>query len=317
LTDILNWHWIFLVNVPIGVAVYFLSLRILPKEHTAPESRSLDVAGAVTITGALLLAVYAIVNGNSAGWLSGQTLGLLSAAVVLIAIFLGIEAKAKAPLLPLRFFKMRNIQTANVVGVLWAGAMFAWFFLAALYLQLILGYEPLKVGLAFLPGNVIMGIFSAFLSAKIVMRYGIKAPLAIGLLIASLGLGLLALAPVEGHYALHVLPSMVLLGIGAGTAFNPVLLAAMSDVKPHESGLASGIVNTSFMMGGALGLAVLASLAATRTSHLLSNHSDRLTALNSGYHVSFIIGAVFAALAAIIGYVVLRPTPADEAYEAH
>jgi MFS family permease len=195
--------------------------------------------------------------------------------------------------------------------------MFAWFFLAALYLQLILGYEPLKVGLAFLPGNVIMGIFSAFLSAKIVMRFGIKPPLAVGLLIAGLGLGLLALAPVDGRYALHVLPSMVLLGVGAGTAFNPVLLAAMSDVKPHESGLASGIVNTSFMMGGALGLAVLASLAASRTSHLLSNHSDRLTALNSGYHVSFIIGAVFAALAAIIGYVVLRPTPAEQAYEAH
>ena len=317
LTDVLNWHWIFLVNVPIGIAVYFLSLRILPKEHAAPESRSLDIAGAVTITGALLLAVYAIVNGNSAGWLSGQTLGLLSAAVVLIAIFLAVEARSKAPLIPLRFFKMRNIQTANVVGVLWAGAMFAWFFLAALYLQLILGYEPLKVGLAFLPGNVVMGVFSAFLSAKIVMRFGIKPPLAVGLFIASLGLGLLALAPVDGHYAMHVLPSMVLLGIGAGTAFNPVLLAAMSDVKPHESGLASGIVNTSFMMGGALGLAVLASLAASRTSHQLANHTDKLTALNSGYHAAFLVGAIFAVLAAIIGYTVLRPSPADEAYEAH
>jgi len=317
LTDILNWHWIFLVNVPIGIAVYFLSLRVLPKEHIAPESRSLDIAGAVTITSALLLAVYAIVNGNSAGWVSTQTLGFLSAAVVLIAIFLGIEAKAKAPLLPLRFFKMRNLQIANVVGVLWAGAMFAWFFLAALYLQLILGYGPLKVGLAFLPGNVVMGIFSAFLSAKIVMRFGIRLPLAIGLFIASLGLGLLALAPVDGHFVSNVLPSMVLLGIGAGTAFNPVLLAAMSDVKPHESGLASGIVNTSFMMGGALGLAVLASLAASRTSHLLSNHSDRLTALNSGYHVAFVVGAIFAALAAIIGLVLLRPSTATNSYEAH
>ena len=315
LTDAFNWHWIFLVNVPIGIAVYFLSLRLLPTEHITPESRSLDVAGAITVTAALLLAVYAIVNGNSAGWLSGQTIGLLGAAVVLVAIFLGIEARAKAPLIPLRFFKMRNIQTANVVGILWAGAMFAWFFLAALYLQLILGYNPLKVGLAFLPGNVVMGIFSAFLSAKIVMRFGIKLPLAIGLLIAGLGLGLLALAPVDGHYAQHVLPSMVLLGIGAGTAFNPVLLAAMSDVKPHESGLASGIVNTSFMMGGALGLAVLASLAASRTSHLLANHGGKLESLNSGYHLSFVLGAIFAALAAAIGYLVLKPSTATEAYE--
>jgi EmrB/QacA subfamily drug resistance transporter len=316
LTDVLNWHWIFLVNVPIGIAVYFLSLKLLPKQHAAPDSKSLDVAGAVAITAALLLAVYAIVNGNSAGWLSVQTLGLLSVAAALIGLFLGIEAKAKAPLVPLRFFKMRNIQTANVVGILWAGAMFAWFFLAALYLQLVLGYEPLKVGLAFLPGNIVMGIFSAVLSAKIVMRFGIKAPLAIGLLIASAGLGLLAWAPVDGNYWLNVLPSMVLLGIGAGTAFNPVLLAAMSDVKPHESGLASGIVNTSFMMGGALGLAVLASLAASRTTQQLANHTDKLTALNSGYHLSFIVGAAFAALAAIIGYVVLRPSAATESYEA-
>lgn len=316
LTDAFNWHWIFFINVPIGIAVFFLSRKLLPKEHIAPQSRSLDIAGAVTITTALLLAVYAIVNGNAAGWLSGRTIGLLGSAVVLIAIFLGIEARAKAPLIPLRFFKMRNVQTANVVGVLWAGAMFAWFFLAALYLQLILGYSPLQVGLAFLPGNVVMGIFSAVLSAKIVMRFGIKAPLAIGLLIASLGLGLLAWAPVDGNYWINVLPSMVLLGVGAGTAFNPVLLAAMSDVKPHESGLASGIVNTSFMMGGALGLAVLASLAASRTSHLLHSGNDKLAALNSGYHVAFIVGAVFAALAAVIGFLILKPSTATNAYEA-
>ncbi|MBX4197453.1 MFS transporter [Candidatus Saccharibacteria bacterium] len=317
LTDVLNWHWIFLVNVPIGIAVILLSLNLLPTEHTPPESRKLDAAGAVVITTALLSAVYAIVNGNAKGWLSGQTLGLLGAAVVLIVIFLGIEAKTKAPLIPLRFFKMRNVQTANVVGILWAGAMFSWFFISSLYLQLILGYTPLKVGLAFLPGNLIMGIFSAVLSAKIVMRFGIKRPLAVGLLFAAAGLLWFARAPVSGHFLTDVLPSMVLLGIGAGTAFNPVLLAAMSDVKPHESGLASGIVNTSFMMGGALGLAVLASLAASRTTNLLASHSDKLTALNSGYHLSFLVGAIFAALAAVIGYVVLRPSSATESYEAH
>ena len=315
LTDILNWHWIFLVNVPIGVAVYFLSLRLLPTEHTAPESKNLDVAGAVTITTALLLAVYAIVNGNSAGWLSAQTIGLLSAAVVLVAIFLGIESRARAALIPLRFFKMRNIQTANAVGILWAGAMFAWFFLSALYLQLILGYTPLQVGLAFLPGNVIMGVFSAILSAKIVMRFGIKPPLAAGLLLAAAGLAWLARAPVDGNYWIDILPSMALLGVGAGMAFNPVLLAAMSDVKPHESGLASGIVNTSFMMGGALGLAVLASLAASRTNHQLADGANNLVALNTGYQAAFVVGAIFAGLAAVIGYLILKPSAATEAYE--
>jgi EmrB/QacA subfamily drug resistance transporter len=315
LTDILNWHWIFLVNVPIGIAVFFLSLRLLPTAHAAPEAKNLDIAGAVTVTTALLLAVYAIVNGNSAGWAGAQTLGLLGAAVVLGALFLGIQARAKAPLIPLRFFKMRNVQTANVVGILWAGAMFAWFFLSALYLQLVLGYTPLQVGLAFLPGNIVMGVFSAVLSAKIVMRFGIKPPLAVGLLLAAAGLVLFALAPVDGNYLIHVLPAMVLLGIGAGMAFNPVLLAAMSDVKPEESGLASGVVNTAFMMGGALGLAVLASLAAAQTSNALADGSRDLVALNSGYHAAFIVGAIFAALAAIVGYLVLKPSAATEAYE--
>jgi EmrB/QacA subfamily drug resistance transporter len=316
LTDLFSWHWIFLVNVPIGIAVYALSLRLLPTEHTPPDSRKLDAAGAIVITTALLLAVYAIVNGNAAGWLSTQTVGLLSAAVVLVAIFLTIEAKAKAPLMPLRFFRMRNIQTANAVGVLWAGAMFAWFFLSSLYLQLILHYSPLQVGLAFLPANIIMGVFSAVLSAKLVMRYGIKPPLAVGLMLASLGLALFARAPVDGNFLIDVLPAMILLGIGAGTAFNPVLLAAMSDVKPHESGLASGIVNTSFMMGGALGLAVLASVAASRTTNLIAQGQDKLTALNSGYHVAFVIGAIFAASAATIGYKFLTVSKATAAYEA-
>jgi EmrB/QacA subfamily drug resistance transporter len=317
LTDLFNWHWIFLVNVPIGILVYALSLKLLPTEHTPPASRKLDIAGAVAITTALLLAVYAIVNGNAAGWLSSQTIGLLSAAVVLIVIFFVIEAKSKAPLIPLHFLRLRNIQTANAVGVLWAGAMFAWFFLSSLYLQLILHYSPLQVGLAFLPANIIMGIFSAVLSAKLVMRYGIKPPLAVGLLLAALGLALFARAPVGGSFLVDVLPSMILLGIGAGTAFNPVLLAAMSDVKPHESGLASGIVNTSFMMGGALGLAVLASVAASRTAHLLAQNQDKLSALNSGYHIAFAIGAIFAASAAVIGYSFLTVSKATVAYEAH
>ena len=306
LTDAINWHWIFLVNLPIGVLVYALSLRLLPPAHVEAEGRRLDLAGAVTVTTALMLAVYAIVNGNQKGWTSGQTLGLLGAAVGLMALFLVIESRVRSPLMPLGLFRLRNVATANAVGVLWAGAMFAWFFLSALYLQLVLGYSPLQVGLAFLPANLIMGVFSLGLSAKLVMRFGIRLPLATGLLLAAVGLALFTRAPVHGSFAVDVLPSMILLGFGAGMAFNPVLLAAMSDVSPTESGLASGIVNTSFMMGGALGLAVLASLAASRTHSLLASGDDRLVALNGGYHAAFLVGALFAAAAAVLGAALLR-----------
>jgi MFS family permease len=267
LTDVLSWHWIFLVNVPIGVLVFVLCLRLLPGERGQTTTGRLDVAGAVTVTLALMLAVYAIVNGNDKGWTSTQTLGLLGLAVGLLVLFVWIEARVSAPLVPLRLFKLRNIVTSNIVGVLWAAAMFAWFFISALYLQLVLGYSPLQVGLAFLPANLIMGAFSLGLSAKLVLRFGIRKPLAVGLLLASAGLVLFARAPVDGNFAVDVLPSMILLGIGAGMGFNPVLLAAMSDVDPTESGLASGVVNTAFMMGGALGLASLASLACVAHEH--------------------------------------------------
>jgi MFS family permease len=198
------------------------------------------------------------------------------------------------------------VATANTVGVLWAAAMFAWFFLSALYLQLVLGYSPLQVGLAFLPANLIMGAFSVGLSAKLVLRFGIKPPLGVGLVIAAVGLALFARAPVDGSFVTDVLPSMILLGFGAGIAFNPVLLAAMSDVAPEESGLASGLVNTSFMMGGALGLAILASLAASRTDTLTANGDSSLVALNGGYHAAFVAGALFAVAAATVGVALLR-----------
>ena len=236
LTDVLDWHWIFLVNVPIGVGVYVASLKLLPTARGAASEQRLDVAGAVTVTAALMLAVYAIVNGNDAGWTSTQTLGLLAAAAVLLGVFLVIESRVKSPLVPLGLFKLRNVATANIVGILWAAAMFAWFFLSALYLQLVLGYSPLQVGLAFLPANLIMGAFSIGLSAKLVMKFGIRLPLAVGLGLASLGLVLFARAPVDGNFAVDVLPAMLLLGFGAGIAFNPMLLAAMSDVSPGGVG---------------------------------------------------------------------------------
>ena len=306
LTDVLNWHWIFLVNVPIGVAVVFLTLRLLPTAPGSAAGGRIDVAGAITVTASLMLAVYAIVKGNDTGWLTVQTLGLLAAAAALLALFIGIEARVRSPLMPLALFRLRNVVTANVVGILWAAAMFAWFFVSALYLQLVLGYSPLQVGLAFLPANLIMGAFSIGLSAKLVMRYGFRIPLATGLSLAALGLVIFARAPVNGSFVADVLPSMILLGIGAGMAFNPVLLAAMSDVEPSESGLASGVVNTAFMMGGALGLAILVSLAASRTDSLRASGDGPLAALNGGYHLAFLVGALFAAAAAVVGAVLLR-----------
>ena len=210
LTNTLNWHWIFLVNLPIGAVVFVLSRMLLPAAHRAEDPGRLDVAGAIIVTAALMLAVYAIVNGNDAGWTSGQTIGLLVAAAVLLAIFLRIEGRVRAPLIPLGILRRRNVATANIVGVLWAAALFGWFFLSALYLQLVLGYSPLRVGLAFLPASLIMAVCSLGLSARLVMRFGIKPPLTTGLLLAAVGLLLFARAPVDGNFVVDVLPNMIL-----------------------------------------------------------------------------------------------------------
>ena len=312
ITDVISWHWIFLVNVPIGVLVFILSLRLLDAAPGFAASRRLDIPGAVMVTAALMLAVYGI-NTHPGGWGSGTTVALIAGSVVLLGTFLVWESRVEMPLMPLRFFLHRNLAVANVAGVLWAAAMFAWFFMTALYLQFVLGYSPLQVGLAFLPGNLIMGALSISISAQLVMKYGYRKPLAIGLLSAAVGLALLARAPVDGHFVVDVLPSMILLGFGAGIAFNPVLLAAMGDVEPQEAGLASGIVNTAFMMGGALGLAVLTSVAASRTSSVRDSVSNA-AALTSGYHAAFIGGAISAVLAATIGALLLHERGAPVAH---
>jgi EmrB/QacA subfamily drug resistance transporter len=306
LTSALSWHWVFLVNLPIGIVVMLLCVRLLPAAHALARERHLDVFGAVSVTAALMLAVYAIVDGKDAGWTSVRTLGLLATAVIVLAAFFWNEARVRAPLVPLGMLRSRNLATAAVIGILWCAAMFAWFFLSALYMQVVLAYSPIQVGLAFLPGNLIMAAFSLGLSARLVMRFGIRPPLTVGLLVAAVGLLLFARAPVHGQFVIDVLPAMVLLGLGAGIAFNPVLIAAMSDVPASDSGLASGVVNTAFMMGGALGLAILASLAATHTDTLVASGNGAIEALVGGYRVAFLTGAAFAALAAILGAVFLR-----------
>ena len=310
LTDLLTWHWVFLINIPVGALIVPLCLALVPDDHAGGKNQKLDVSGAITVTLSLLLAVYAIVDGNEAGWGSLQTVGLLVAAAGLMALFLIIELKVSHPLMPLGLFRLRNLTVANIAGVLWAAAMFAWFFLSALYLQLVLNYTPMEVGLAFLPGNLIMGAFSLGLSARLVTRFGIRGPLAVGLLLAAAGLALFARAPVDGTFWIDVMPGMTLLGLGAGIAFNPILLAAMNDVGPSESGLASGVVNTSFMMGGALGLAILASLSAARTTGALAVGAPMPVALNEGYQLAFLVGAVCAAAAGALAFL-LRPPPSS------
>jgi EmrB/QacA subfamily drug resistance transporter len=317
LTDLLAWNWIFLVNLPIGAAVFALTLRLLPDDRGSDDERRLDVTGAVTVTASLMLGTYAIVNGNDNGWTSGETIALLAASAALLGIFLTVESRVRSPLMPLGLFRLRNISVANVVGVLMAGAMFGWFFLAALYLQLVLDYSPLEVGLAFLPATLIMGTGSIALSDRLVMRFGVKPPLVAGLSLFAVGLLIFARTPVDGSFVVDVLPGMIVMGLGGGITFNPLLLAAMGDVEPTEAGLASGIVNTAFMMGGALGLAVLVSVADSRTDSLRSAGDGPLVALTGGYHAGFLVAAAFAAIGAL-GALLLRPVspPSHEPEEA-
>ena len=312
LTGLLTWHWIFLVNVPIGAAVLLASLRVLPAP-AARAGRRLDVPGAVLVTAAVTLALYAITGASQAGWASARTGTTLAGAAALLAAFVAVESRAAAPLVPLRLLRQGNLTAASLTGVLWSAAMFASFFLISLYLQLVLHYDPLQTGLAFLPTNLIMSVLSAGLSARLVTRFGIKPPLVTGLLLVAAGLALLGHAPVGGHFVTDVLPGGILLGTGAGIALPPVLLVATSDLPPSESGLAAGVANTSFMLGGALGLAVLASLTTTRTNNLLATGLGHLAALTGGYHAAFLASAVCAALAALLAASWLRPaTPTAE-----
>ena len=306
LTGSFDWHWNFLVNIPIGFIVFFLCIYLLPK--SGGQHVKLDLAGAVTITASLMLAIYAIVNGNSVGWLSAETLGLLFTSLVSFFAFLYIEQTVQTPLVPLSVFRLPNVAPASIIGILWSAGMFSWFFLSALYLQIILHYTPMQVGLSFLGANIVMAIFSLGLSAKIVIRFGTKGPLALGMTFVAVGLLFFAFSPQHGDFLMHVLPGMLLLGLGAGLAFNPVLLVATSDVPPEESGLASGVLNTAFMMGGSLGLAILASVAGARTNSLIAGGVDQIDALLSGYHAAFLLGALFAVGAVILSLIFLHPS---------
>jgi EmrB/QacA subfamily drug resistance transporter len=303
LTSAFGWHAVFLVAVPIGAATFALTLWLVDEPALPRQQPRLDVAGAVAITLALLVAVWAIVGANAAGWLSARTLVSLAAAALLLAVFIGIEARSASPLVPLGIFRLRNVVTANLVAVLWSAGMFAWNFITSLYMQEVLHYEPLQVGLAFLPGNAFMAVCSIGLSARLVDRFGTAWPMAAGLLASAAGLALLARVPLEASYAIDLLPGMLLLGLGGGIAFNPMLLAAMNQMKKSEAGLASGLVNTSFMMGGALALAVLASVAEARSGVTAGGVGSGASpaALAAGFRAALLMGAGGTLAAAVLG----------------
>jgi EmrB/QacA subfamily drug resistance transporter len=307
LTQTVSWHWIFFVNLPIGVAAIVLAWRLIEPDAGIGLRQGADVAGALLVTSALMLGVYTIVEARDFGWGSTRTLGLGAVAVLLMAGFLVRQARASNPLLPLGLFRSRNISGANLIQVLMVAGLFGMFFLGALYLQRVLGYDPLQIGLAFLPVAVAIGAFSYRFAAELNMRFGVRRMLLVGLTLIVCGLALFARAPVHASYVVDVFPSMVLLGVGAGLTFPATMTLGMSDATPADSGLISGLINTTAQVGGSLGLAVLATLSTSRTDHLLTAGQGTASALTGGYHLAFGVGAGLVAVAVLVAATVLRP----------
>jgi EmrB/QacA subfamily drug resistance transporter len=311
LTQLASWEWIFIVNVPVGIATLLATLRFVPESRADLEHRTFDLAGAVTVTGGLVVLVYAIVKAQSFGWGSARTVGLIAASLVLLAAFVAIERRSKAPLIRLDIFRVKTLTVANVVLLLVASGLFGMFFFASLYVQEILGYSPLKAGLAFLPvtGGIVVG---AGVAQQLIRRAGVRNVSVLGIGLATAGLVLLAGVPVQGTYAGDLLPGLVTMSIGMGLTFVPITLMATGGVADNDAGLASGLFNTAQQVGGSLGLAILSTLAASRTTDLLSGlHGAALSVAStaakvSGYHVAFIAAAVMLGAGAVIMAAVVR-----------
>ena len=313
LTQAASWHWIFFVNLPIGVATALLALRLVERDEGIGIERGADLPGAALVTAALMLGVYTILEAGDHGWGSLHTLGLGAVALALLSAFIARQARIPNPLMPLRLFRSRNVAGANAVQALFVAGMFGMFFLGALYLQRVLGYDALEVGLAFLPVTMVIGTLSLGFSERLNMRFGPKVTLLPSLVLIAAALVLFARAPVNGDYLTDVLPVMVLLGLGAGMSFPSLMTLAMSGATPRDAGLASGLVNTTLQVGGAIGLAVLATLATSRTEHLLAGGERTASALTGGYHLAFLVAAGLVVGAIAVAITVLRSrTPADE-----
>src|SRR5688500_1184426 len=315
LTDLINWHWIFFVNLPIGLATGLLALRLVESRPGIGLSEGADLPGAVLVTSGLMLAVYTILGVEEHGWTSAQTLALGAVSIGLVAAFVARQARVATPLMPLRLFRSREVAGANLVMALLVVGMFGLFFLGALYLQLVLGYEALEVGLAFLPATLVMGTLSLGFTDKLNMRFGPANVLIAGLAFLIAAMLLFARTPVDGNYWIDLLPLMLLFGVGAGVSFPALMMLAMSGATPSDAGLASGLVNTTVQVGGAVGLAVLATLATSRAEGLRADGESVAAALNGGYHLAYLVGAGLTVVAIVVAVVVLR-SPASESSSA-
>jgi EmrB/QacA subfamily drug resistance transporter len=312
LTQYFSWPWVFFINVPVGIAVFFASLRYVPESKDELAHRSFDVAGAVTVTGGLMTLVYAIVQAQEKGWTSAQTIGTFVLSAVLLVSFVVIELRAKAPLVRLSIFRTRSLTAANITMFLVGAGLFAMFFFNSLYLQRVLGYGPLDAGLAFLPftGGIIL---SAGFASKYAPTLGVR-PIAIGgMIVTAAGMLLLTQLPVDGTYVTNVLPALVLVSLGLGCVFVPLTLVATTGLANEDQGLASGLFNTSQQIGGALGLAILATVAASKSSSVSGVSQPQ--ALVDGFHAAFLGGAIFV-LGALVAYVSLLRRRDVEAIEA-
>jgi EmrB/QacA subfamily drug resistance transporter len=321
LTEAISWHWIFFVNVPIGVATALLAVRLVARDRGIGLRQGADALGAILVTGALMLGVYTILEAGDYGWGSLHTLGLGAVALALLAAFVARQARTPNPLVPLRIFRSRDVSGANLIQMLMIAGLFGMFFLGVLYLQRVLGFGALETGLAFLPVAVLIATLSLGVSARLTTRFGARATLLPGLTLIVAGLALFGRAPVDGSYASDVLPVMVLIGVGAGLSFPSMTTLAMSGATPSDSGLASGLINTSLQVGGAVGLAVLATLATARTDALLAAGEAPASALTGGYHLAFLMAAGIVAASVALALVVLgsrsphaagQEAPADE-----
>jgi EmrB/QacA subfamily drug resistance transporter len=311
LTDAINWHWIFLINVPVGVVTAVLAVRLIEARPGLGRKHGVDTPGALLLTAGLMLGVFTISQVEKWGWTATPTLVLGAVSVALVAAFLVRQGRVANPLMPLRLFRSRGVAGANLVQVLMVAGMFSMFFLGALYLQQVLGYDPLEVGLAFLPTTFAMGYMSLRVSGPLTVRYGVRATLIPGMVLMLAGMLLFARTPVQADDLVDVVPALILVGLGAGLSMPGLMTMAMSGVTPDEAGLASGLVNTSAQVGGAIGLALLATLAAGRTSDGIAAGEHPLAALNSGFHLAYLVGAALLVVGIGVVLAALR-RPAEQ-----
>jgi EmrB/QacA subfamily drug resistance transporter len=312
LTSALSWSWIFFINIPVGILVFAVTPWLLRESRAELEHRHFDFAGAVSITGGLMLLVYAMTRATQHGWATAETIGLLAASAALVVAFVVVELRSKAPLLPLGIFRLRTLAAANASGLLMGGAIFSQFFLLTLYMQQVLHYSAMKTGVAYIALTLAIILFSG-VSQALVTRVGIRRTLPVGLAISTVALVLFARLPVDGHYFWDIFPAFIVSGIGLALGFVPMSIAALAGVRQSEAGIASGLINTTQQIGGAIGVAVATTVATTYTTHFVSGHPGATPlsgpALTHGFEIAFYVLAALAAVGAVLAAAMVESKP--------